>query len=100
MLKLECKNGTLDVTSVKESRNFNSGLRVKMLDIVIDGQAATMDEVELVLTDPEPVADFLVRNEDTGVTCGTYEGYSLSNITRDVQNDRSSIFVSFAKGNS
>lgn len=100
MLKLECKNGTLDITSIKESRNFNGGTRVKVVDVSIDGQNTGLDEVETVLTEPELTTDFVVRNEKTGVTVGLFEGYSINNITRDTQSDRSSIFVSFMKGNS
>lgn len=98
MLKLECKNGTLDITNAKETRNFGGGIRTKMLEVVFDGQGTTMDDVEAVLAEPEPVTDFTLRNEKTGVVT-TYEGYSLNNIYSDVQSDRSSIFASFMKGN-
>lgn len=98
MLKLKCQNGTLDVTSIKESRNFNGGTRVKIVDVTIDGQDTSLDDIEKVFTEPELITDFAIQNEKTGVTVGTFKGYSINNITRDTQSDRSSIFVNFMKG--
>lgn len=97
MLNLECKNGSLEILSVRETRNFNNGIRMKMVDITIDGKNTTLDNVEDVLTTPEVVTDFTITNHKTSVVMGKFEGYTLSNLSRDAQGDRVTNMVSFMK---
>ncbi len=97
MLNLECKNGSIEILSVRETRNFSNGMRMKMVDITIDGQKTTLDTVEDVLTIPEMVTDFTITNSKTGVVMGKFEGYTLSNLSRNAQGDRVSNMVSFMK---
>lgn len=100
MLKFECKNGSIDILNVRESRSFNDIGKVKMLEITIDGQNISLDSVEETLTVPETITDFEIRNEKTGVVIGQFEGYKMNNMCRNTQGNNIINIISFMKESS
>lgn len=98
MINFVCDNGTFEIQSSRESRNFNEGNQIRMVEVTVSSQYKNLDEIEFILTKPEMISSFSIKNEDNGIILGEFKDYRLNNISRSIQNNSPYIMISFSKG--
>ena len=97
MIKFVCDNGSFEIQSSREARNYNNGKVIKSLEIIVSNQDITIDEIEKIITSPM-ISSFSIVNDNTGLILNTFEGYNLSNISRMTQGSNIMIIINFMKG--
>lgn len=97
MIKFVCDNGSFEIQSSREARNYNNSKVIKSLEIMVSSQDITIDEIEKIITNPI-ISSFSIVNDNTGLILNTFEGYNLSNISRMTQGSDIMIMINFMKG--
>ena len=97
MIKFVCDNGSFEIQSSREARNYNNSKVIKSLEIMVSSQDITIDEIEKIITSPM-ISSFSIVNDNTGLILNTFEGYNLSNISRMTQGSNIVIMINFMKG--
>ena len=97
MIKFVCDNGSFEIQSSREARNYNNSKVIKSLEIMVSNQDITIDEIEKIITNPM-ISSFSIVNDNTGLILNTFEGYNLSNISRMTQGSNIVIIINFMKG--
>ena len=97
MIKFVCDNGSFEIQSSREARNYNNSKVIKSLEIMVSSQDITIDEIEKIITSPM-ISSFSIVNDNTGLILNTFEGYNLSNISRMTQGSNIMIIINFMKG--
>lgn len=97
MIKFVCDNGSFEIQSSREARNYNNSKVIKSLEIMVSSQDTTIDEIEKIITSPM-ISSFSIVNDNTGLILNTFEGYNLSNISRMTQGSNIMIMINFMKG--
>lgn len=97
MIKFVCDNGSFEIQSSREARNYNNSKVIKSLEIMVSSQDITIDEIEKIITSPM-ISSFSIVNDNTGLILNTFEGYNLSNISRMTQGSDIMIMINFMKG--
>lgn len=97
MIKFVCDNGSFEIQSSREARNYNNSKVIKSLEIMVSNQDITIDEIEKIITSPM-ISSFSIVNDNTGLILNTFEGYNLSNISRMTQGSNIVIMINFMKG--
>lgn len=97
MIKFVCDNGSFEIQSSREARNYNNSKVIKSLEIMVSSQDKTIDEIEKIITSPM-ISSFSIVNDNTGLILNTFEGYNLSNISRMTQGSNIMIIINFMKG--
>ena len=97
MIKFVCDNGSFEIQSSREARNYNNSKVIKSLEITVSSQDTTIDEIEKIITSPM-ISSFSIVNDNTGLILNTFEGYNLSSISRMTQGSDIMIMINFMKG--
>ena len=97
MIKFVCDNGSFEIQSSREARNYNNSKVIKSLEIMVSSQDITIDEIEKIITSPM-ISSFSIVNDNTGLILNTFEGYNLNNISRMTQGSNIVIMINFMKG--
>ena len=97
MIKFVCDNGSFEIQSSREARNYNNSKVIKSLEIMVSSQDTTIDEIEKIITSPM-ISSFSIVNDNTGLILNTFEGYNLNNISRMTQGSNIVIMINFMKG--
>ena len=97
MIKFVCDNGSFEIQSSREARNYNNSKVIKSLEIMVSNQDITIDEIEKIITSPM-ISSFSIVNDNTGLILNTFEGYNLNNISRMTQGSNIMIIINFMKG--
>ena len=97
MIKFVCDNGSFEIQSSREARNYNNSKVIKSLEIMVSSQDITIDEIEKIITSPM-ISSFSIVNDNTGLILNTFEGYNLNNISRMTQGSNIMIIINFMKG--
>lgn len=97
MIKFVCDNGSFEIQSSREARNYNNSKVIKSLEIMVSSQDTTIDEIEKIITSPM-ISSFSIVNDNTGLILNTFEGYNLSSISRMTQGSNIVIIINFMKG--
>lgn len=97
MIKFVCDNGSFEIQSSREARNYNNSKVIKSLEIIVSNHDITIDEIEKIITSPM-ISSFSIVNDNTGLILNTFEGYNLNNISRMTQGSNIMIIINFMKG--
>ena len=97
MIKFVCDNGSFEIQSSREARNYNNNKVIRSLEVTVSNQNTTIDEIEKIITSPM-ISSFSIVNDNTGLILNTFEGYNLNNISRMTQGSNIMIIINFMKG--
>jgi hypothetical protein len=82
--KFNCTNGSFEILTINEYRNFNNGFKNRSLTITTNESVITIDGVEKILTEPSIITDFSIT-DGNGKVLSKFEGYTLVALNKSSQ---------------